>query len=282
MAIKCQQCGAEVAANDWFCSFCGQERPMCPDCGAEMDDEKCKNCGTPRQAPCTHCGLMIEATLSECPNCEHNEKERVKEKNASSKRKAATVAGFGGLLFIGIAAVTPGPSIIGVILGGIVSVPIIGYAGLTALVYANRESNADDHTVVDLSKGREQNKTKQWREMKREERMRLLESGAQAVAGVGETYASYAENKQYKQERDEAVDVANQAIEAANDESQKRQAIEQENQELKSEPTLPDHCPRCGTDWSGGVFGSKNVERFSNGRKASCTECTKEVLLFRR
>jgi len=100
MAVNCQRCGTQVTANEWFCSFCGKERPMCLDCGAEMDDEKCKNCGNPRQAPCGNCGLMINATVEECPNCGYNESQQVQEKSSGRKKKALGLAGAGIIAFL--------------------------------------------------------------------------------------------------------------------------------------------------------------------------------------
>lgn len=273
MAVNCQRCGTQVGATEWFCSFCGKERPMCPDCGAEMDEEQCKNCGTPRQAPCGNCGLMIAGTAEECPNCNHRPSDDVAEKSSGRKKKALAFGGVGILGYFIVSSIVPGPSIIGSAAGVLVAIPFISWGGMLAFYYNRKESKAEHLTAADLSKGREQNKTKEWRDMEREQRKQMLQAGAKVAGAAGEAASSYAEKKKKDQENEQLKEQLNETAEYA-------QSVEQENKELKESPDLPSQCPKCGADWTGGLLSSPNVEEFDNGNKASCTECRNTEYLF--
>jgi hypothetical protein len=254
---------------------------MCPDCGAEMDDEKCKNCGLARQAPCGECGLMISAAREECPHCGYNESEEVATKSQGRKKKALGLGGVGVLSFFVVGSLIPGPDIIGTAVGALVALPFVSWGGLIAFYYNRKESNAVDRTAASLSKGREQNKTKAWREKEREQRQKALEATADVAGAVGEAASSYAEKKKKDEQVKELSSQLEKTAEYAEQKDAEARKAKQEKQELKQNPDLPSKCPRCGTSWSGGLLGSGNVERFSNGRKASCTECSHTELLFR-
>jgi hypothetical protein len=272
-AVNCQRCGTDV--EEWFCSYCGKERPMCPDCGAEMDDKQCKNCGEPRQAPCGECGLMIPATDQVCPHCEYNESSEVSEKSSGRKRKALGLNGVGIALFFIVGSMIPGPNIIGTIVGAIIALPPVSWGLLTAFYYSRKETKAQSLTAADVSKGREQNKTKEWREKEREKRKQMLQAGAQVASAAGEAASSYVEDK----EKDRKINKLSNEKEK---ERKEKEQAKEENKELKKSPDLPSSCPRCGASWSGGILGGGNVERYSNGRKASCTECAHKELLFKK
>lgn len=289
MAVNCQRCGTQVAANEWFCSFCGKERPMCPDCGAEMDDEQCKNCATPRQAPCGDCGLMIKGTAKECPNCGYNEAENVKQKSSGRKKKALAFAGIGVVAFFVISSVVPGPSILGASFGGLAALPFISYGGMIAFYYNRKESKSEERTAADLSKGREQNKTKEWREMEQEQRKEMLKTAAQGLSAAGEAAQAYGKKKekeQKEQKLDERIDQANKELtkaqqkqqEAAQEKQiaqQQQQEAEQRKQEIEnSVADVPKACPRCNVKWrsSGGMLSSQNFEELGPG-SFQCLEC---------
>lgn len=292
---NCQQCGTTVKSHEWFCSFCGKERPMCPDCGAEMDEEQCKNCDTHRKAPCGNCGLTIDASLQECPNCEYNESESVATMSADRKKKALGLGGVGGVAFLVVSSIVPGPAIIGGLLGALVSSPFVIYGGLIAFYYNKKESNAEERTAADLSKGREQNKTKEWRDMKREERKEMLRTAAQGLNAAGKAASAYEEKKrkEQKEERlDEKLQTADQMQQQAQQEiqhaqqekqhaQQKQQQAEQKKKQIEeSVADVPKGCPRCQTKWrgSGGMLSSQNYEELAPGM-FQCMECGREVNL---
>ena len=295
MAVNCQRCGTQVTVNEWFCSFCGKERPMCPDCGAEMDDEKCKNCGTPRQAPCGNCGLMINGTAKECPNCEYSEAEEIKKKSSGRKKKALALAGVGVLSFFVVGSVIPGPSIIGTAVGAIVGLPFISWGALVAFYYSRKESKSEQRNAAELSKGREQNKTKEWREMKQEQRKAMLNAAAEGISAAGEAAQAYGKKKEKEQKEkqlDERINQANQELTKAQQKQQeaaqekqraqnKQQQAEQRKQEIEnSVADVPKACPRCKEKWrgSGGMLSSQNYEELAPGR-FQCTECGETVNL---
>jgi hypothetical protein len=254
---------------------------MCPDCGAEMDGEQCKNCGKPRQAPCGECGLMIPATAEVCPNCNYNESAEVSEKSAGRKKKALALGGVGVVLFFVVGSVIPGPDILGTAVGALVALPFVSWGGLIAFYYNRKETKAQDLSAADLSKGREQNKTREWREKEREQRKEMLQAGAQVASAAGEAASSYAEKKKKDKQVEQLSDQLDETVEYAQEVEQERNQAVQEKEQMKQSPDLPSSCPRCGASWSGGLISSGNVERFSNGRKARCTECGRTELLFR-
>lgn len=240
MAVNCQRCGTSLAADDWFCSHCGKERPQCPDCGAEMDDQKCKNCGTPRQAPCGNCGLLIDATLTECPNCGYNESEEVSGTSAGRKKKALALAGAGVVAFFLVGAVVPGPDIIGTVLGAIVALPLLSWGGLIAFYYSRKESKATDLVAASLKKGREQNKSKAWREKEKEQRKQAMEAVGNVASAAGEAASSYAEKKKAEQEQETAA------------QTQVTSGTTYNTYELEKSPkrvVLDMNCPNCGQRW---------------------------------
>lgn len=279
MPVNCQRCGSQVAANDWFCSFCGKERPMCPDCGAEMDDEKCKNCSTPRQAPCGNCGLMIDGTIEECPNCGYNEAEEVRDKSSGRKKKALAFGGVGVVAYFVVSSVIPGPSIIGSVVGASTAFPFILWGGLTAFYYNRKESKSEQRNAADLSKGREQNKTKEWREMEKEQRKAMLNAAAEGVSAVGEAASSYADKKKKDQEVEQLKGQNKQLEESLNDTVEYAQSKEQEaraandkvEQIQNSQVDVPKKCPFCGAKWSAG-WGSGSYTKLGP-ETFQCTSC---------
>jgi len=224
---------------------------------------------------------MITATAMECPHCGYNESAEVAEKSMDRKKKALGLGGAGIFAFFVVGSVVPGPSIIGTLVGGLVALPLISWGVLIAFYYQRKESNAQTRTASDLSKGREQNKTKEWREKERQERQQALEATAEIASAAGEAASSYADKKKKDKQVQELSSQLEETAEYAQQKGREAQQAKREKQKLKESPDLPSKCPRCGTSWSGGLLGSGNVERFSNGRKASCTECPNTELLFR-
>lgn len=272
-----------MASNEWFCSFCGKERPKCPDCGAEMDDEKCKNCGKPRKAPCGNCGLTIEATVEECPHCDYNESEQVSEKSSGRKRKALGLGGLGIAAFFVVGSVVPGPAIIGTLVGGLVALPLLSWGLLVAFYYDRKESKAENLNAADLSKGREQNKTKEWREMEQEQRKAMLNAAAEGLSAAGEAAQAYGKKKEKEQKEkrlDERINQAEQELTKAQREKQearkKQQQAEQRKKQIEeSKADVPSVCPRCNANWSKG-WGSGAYKKL--GEEAwQCTECGETV-----
>lgn len=290
MGVNCQRCGTEVGANEWFCSFCGKERPMCPDCGAEMDDEQCKNCGTPRQAPCGNCGLMIAGTAEECPNCNHRPSDAVAEKSSGRKKKALAFGGVGILGYFIVSSIVPGPSIIGSAAGVLVAIPFISWGGMLAFYYNRKESKAEHLNAADLSKGREQNKTKEWREMEQEQRKAMLNAAAEGLSAAGEAAQAYGKKKEKEQKEkklDQRINQAEQELTKAQQQQQqaqqekqkaqqKQQQAEQRKKEIEqSKADVPSVCPRCNANWSKG-WGSGAYKKL--GEEAwQCTECGETV-----
>ena len=292
---NCQRCGTGIKSHEWFCSFCGKERPMCPDCGAEMDDESCKNCDTNRKAPCGNCGLTIDASLQECPNCGYNESDSVANMSAERKKKALGLGGVGGVSFLVVSVVVPGPTILGVLFGTLVGGPFALWGGVIAFYYDKKESNADDRTAADLSKGREQHKTKEWRDMKREERKEMLRTAAQGLNAAGKAAAAYEEKKRKEQKEeklDERIEAREREIQQAQEmqvqthekmqqaEQQMQQAEQKKKQIENSVADVPRGCPRCGVKLrgSGGMMSSKNYEELAPG-VFQCLECGREINL---
>lgn len=272
MAVNCQRCGSQVAANEWFCSFCGKERPMCPDCGAEMDDEQCKNCGIPRQAPCGNCGLMIDGTAKECPNCGYNEAEEVKEKSSGRKKKALALGGIGVVAYFVVSSVMPGPGIIGTAVGAVVAIPFLSWGGLTAFYYNRKESKSEQRNAADLSKGREQNKTKEWREMEQEQRKAMLNAAAKGVSAAGKAASSYAEKKKKDEQVEQLSEQLDETVEYAQQQEQEAQAAKQQVQEIEnSQVDVPKKCPFCGAKWSAG-WGSGSYTKLGP-ETFQCTSC---------
>lgn len=260
-----------------------------------MDDQKCKNCGLARQAPCGECGLMISAATEECPNCGYNESEKVATKSQSRKKKALATGGVGIVLFFVVGSMVPGPDIIGAAAGALIASPFIVWGGMIGIYYDRKESKSDRRTAADLSKGREQNKTKKWRDMKREERKAMLNAAAQGLSTVGSAAQAYGKKKQ-KEQKEQQLDQRIQAATQAHQEAQQttQQALqEQEQAQMKQQEAeekkkqieesvadVPKGCERCGTRWrgSGGMLSSKNYEELAPGR-FQCAECGKNVNL---
>ena len=77
--IKCNKCGAELAANTKFCPECGTPVPQptvnkCSKCGADIPtgSKFCPECGTPvaiKVKHCTQCGQEIPEGSKFCPGC---------------------------------------------------------------------------------------------------------------------------------------------------------------------------------------------------------------------
>lgn len=283
----CTQCSSQLAANDWFCNHCGQERPDCPECGAEMTEYKCKVCDLPRQAPCMECGLMISATKTTCPECGHDEAKNVKESSASARNKSLATVGIGVVILLVAHVIVPGPDVLGVLVGLLFAVPFLILGGVFTLLFGiggaktKDDDNYEEFSAADISKGVEKNKSKAWREKESREAQEAMQALGEVASSAADAYT---ERKQKKQ-KDKQLKEQQKMLEKKEREKQniqnKAEKERKEKQKLKENPSLPSQCPRCGADWSGGLLSSPNVETYSNGRKASCTECTNTELLFR-
>ncbi|WP_207589810.1 hypothetical protein [Halomontanus rarus] len=260
-----------------------------------MDEKQCKNCGTPRQAPCGNCGLEIAGTVKECPHCRYNKSEKVIQKSNGRKKKALGLSGVGVLLYLVASAATPGPGILGALVGLILGVPFIIWGGLIAFYYNTKETGAEDLTATDLSKGREQHKTKEWREMKMDERKEMLNAASKGLSTVASAANAYSERKrkqQKEQQLDEKLESADQMIADVQQEKelaqqehekalQKQQHAEQKQKQIdESIPDVPRGCPRCHTKWrgSGGLLSGAAFEELAPG-KFQCLECGETVNL---
>jgi len=224
---------------------------------------------------------MISAAKEECPHCGYNKAEEVSEKSEGRKKKALALGGGGIVAFFVVSGMVPGPSIIGQAVGALAALPLLSWGGLTAFYYSRKETKAQDMTAADLSKGREQNKTKEWREKEREQRKKALEATASVAGAAGEAASSYMDKKKKDEQVEQLSSQLEETAEYAQQKETEAQKAKKEKQKMNQNPDLPSKCPRCGTSWSGGLIGSGNVERFNNGRKASCTKCSHTELLFR-
>jgi hypothetical protein len=286
MAVNCQRCGTSLGDTEWFCSFCGKERPSCPDCGADMDEEKCKRCGTPRQAPCEECGLMTSTATSKCDECGYNKEAEVRQNAESTRNKA--IAGFlgGAVLAYILANSIP---ILGPLAAFFVGGPVLVGSAVYGRKAVNKIQNADDSTAADLSKGEEKNKSKEWRNMKREERKKMLDTAASALEAGAEVAGAYSERKKKQQKEkklDERIQQKNEEIdkvrterEEARKNIEEAKKMQEEAKETKkkieeSVPDVPKACEMCKTKWrgSGGIMSSKNYEELAPG-KFQCQEC---------
>ena len=238
---------------------------------------------------------MINGTAKECPNCEYSEAEEIKKKSSGRKKKALALAGVGVLSFFVVGSVIPGPSIIGTAVGAIVGLPFISWGALVAFYYSRKESKSEQRNAAELSKGREQNKTKEWREMKQEQRKAMLNAAAEGISAAGEAAQAYGKKKEKEQKEkqlDERINQANQELTKAQQKQQeaaqekqraqnKQQQAEQRKQEIEnSVADVPKACPRCKEKWrgSGGMLSSQNYEELAPGR-FQCTECGETVNL---
>lgn len=224
---------------------------------------------------------MISATKEECPHCGYNKSNQVSEKSEGRKKKALALGGGGIVAYFVVSGIVPGPSIIGTAVGALAALPLLSWGGLTAFYYSRKESKAEDMTAADLSKGREQNKTKEWRAKEREQRKKALEATASVAGAAGEAASSYMDKKKKDEQVEQLSSQLEETAEYAQQKETEAEKAKQEKEEMKRSPDLPSNCPRCGASWSGGLISSGNVQRFSNGRKASCTECSHTELLFR-
>jgi excinuclease UvrABC ATPase subunit len=222
---------------------------------------------------------MINGTAKECPNCGYNEAEEVKEKSSGRKKKALALGGVGVVAFFVLSSVIPGPSIIGSAVGALAALPFISWGGLIAFYYNRKESKSEQRNAADLSKGREQNKTKEWREMEKEQRKAMLNAAAEGVSAVGEAASSYAEKKKKDQEveqlkgtvkqLDEQVD---EAVEYAQDKEQEAEVANQRVEQIQnSQVDVPKKCPICGAKWSAG-WGSGSYTKLGP-ETFQCTSC---------
>lgn len=161
-------------------------------------------------------------------------------------------------------------------------------AGFKPANTAQQESNSEQRNAAELSKGREQNKTKEWREMEQEQRKQMLKAVGKGVEAAGKAAETYSKKKNL----DEKTKIANEEIEKGVEvqqegakqiekgEEMQEQAVEYEKKVENSVTDVPKACPRCKEKWrgSGGMFGSQNYEELAPGR-FQCTECGKAVNL---
>lgn len=195
MEVTCERCGTDIPQSDWYCNHCGKERPRCPDCGAEMDETRCKSCGTIRQVPCKECGLMIDATAATCSNCGYNPIKEYQEKQESKMKQYLIVGGLGVVGFFVISGIIPGPAIIGTSLGVLIGGPIVVIAGAGALNAKRKEGKADEKTAGNIKKGRGQNKSKAWREKEKEEREAAMEMAAKGIDAMSDAADSWEDSE---------------------------------------------------------------------------------------
>lgn len=186
MGVTCERCGSDIPEGDWYCNHCGKECPRCPDCGAEMDDTRCKSCGTVREVPCDECGLMIDATASTCPNCGFDPIQEHQEKQQSEMKKYLLVGGIGVIGFVVISGIMPGPSIIGTALGALVGGPIVVTGGIGVLNSKRKQGKADEKIAGNVRKGREQNKSEAWREKERQKKEAALDAAEKGFEKLGD------------------------------------------------------------------------------------------------
>ena len=72
--VKCQKCGADMAAGAKFCPECGEravadETVVCPGCGAKVAKAKfCPECGHKFVSACPKCGAAVSGGKF-CPEC---------------------------------------------------------------------------------------------------------------------------------------------------------------------------------------------------------------------
>ena len=166
-----------------------------------MDETSCKNCDTTRQAPCDECGLLINATATDCPHCGYDavqeEVERLREQKAKHKsnfKKYLVGAGLGVLTFYVVSGLIPDPGIIGTALGTLVGGPIVVFSGMAALNSKRKQNktvSAEGATAANIKKGREQNKSEAYREKKRQEREAALNAAAKGLDAVGSAAESW-------------------------------------------------------------------------------------------
>ena len=194
-----------------------------------------------------------------------------------------------------VASVIPGPGAIGGGLGFLMGSPLFMIAFGKYKKYKGLKEQQDEVNPIDISKGVEQNKSKEWRDMEREKKMELIKAGAEAAPAIGKAVSSGAqavssiaekktkdkEVKQWKETAKEEREARQEAKDIAANAREEAQEAKQEKEEMRQSPNLPSKCPKCGTSWSGGLLGSGNVETYSNGRKASCTECRHTEILYR-
>jgi DNA repair exonuclease SbcCD ATPase subunit len=215
---------------------------------------------------------MINGTAKECPNCGYNEAEEVKEKSSGRKKKALALGGVGVVAYFVVSSVIPGPSIIGSAVGALAALPFISWGGLTAFYYNRKESKSEQRNAADLSKGREQNKTKEWREMEQEQRKAMLNAAAEGVSAVGEAASSYADKKKKDKQVEQLSEQLDETVEYAQQQEQEAQAAKQQVEQIEdSQVDVPKKCPFCGAKWAAG-WGSGSYTKLGP-ETFQCTSC---------
>lgn len=270
MGVSCERCGSGISPGDWFCNHCGKERPRCPDCGADMDQFSCRNCGTVRQAPCDDCGLLIPATASVCPNCDYDPVRETEEYYQSELKKYLLGVGLGVGAFLVIGGIVPGPAIIGDALGVLVGGPIVSIAGLGALRAKRKADNADQQTPINLRKGRKQNKSRAWRQKEKEQREAALDAAAKGLDAVSDAAESWGDS--------------GSSSSSSSSGSVGRSAETFELSAVAGGVEFEMNCPSCGQHWrvadpglSRGyrLDGAKAIEDLNaiNDTKVQCEAC---------
>lgn len=157
---QCTTCGAQINAQDWFCTTCGMEREDCPECGSPIEDGQCVSCSTVRKAPCEECESLIPVTANRCPHCSYSPGGRYENK-AETERSFARK---GGLFLVGFAIISGLAlffligGILGQIVGGLII--LVGLSGMGVMYLLgglfsrvrNVQASGANPTSVDLGR----------------------------------------------------------------------------------------------------------------------------------
>lgn len=134
---------------------------------------------------------MIDATASTCSDCGYDPIQEYQEKQQSEMKKYLITGGIGVVAYVFISGIMPGPSIIGTALGALVGGPIVLIGGTAALNAKRKEGKADEKTAGNVKKGRNQNKSKAWRQKEKKEREAAMEAAAKGLDAVSNAADSW-------------------------------------------------------------------------------------------
>lgn len=264
--VSCERCGTGLASDEWFCTYCGKERPTCPECGANMNSAGCVRCETPRMAPCSNCGLLIQTTKQSCPECGYDASKSSGSIFKSMGKVTSLIFMIGGIVaFLVLTSVIPGPAIIGQLIGGLLALPMIAMSlvGLGLFSYGKKKS--EKATAASIKNGRDKNKSKEYLEKEAERKA----ATADAIANMAGAAQEKIEERQKKKELDEKIEETERLQRKA-----KKHQIEAQNEKERiqeQEVEVPSVCPFCGVKWRGKMIGS-NYERL-RPNTFQCTEC---------